>query len=244
MRPWIALPLLMTISQGCFGESDDDRLVRLEAAGLGVEDLVREATAWVRAERDRHRPQARELTAAERARLEPYFEATLLAPGWATGLSIGVMARGEGALSVDDLALVHDRVYIESIEHFCAMGGGQLDADTSAAPGSWTTARRSAGAVVQAIEALRALKRPCTVDLTTDSEYVKNGITTWLENWKKKGWKTSARKPVKNVDLWQALDEERQRHEVRWHWVKGHSGHSENERADQLANRGIDELGR
>jgi ribonuclease HI len=93
-----------------------------------------------------------------------------------------------------------------------------------------------------AIEALRALKRPCSVDLTTDSEYVRNGITSWLDNWKKKGWKTSARKPVKNADLWQALDEENQRHEVRWHWVRGHSGHPENERADELANRGIDEL--
>ena len=93
-----------------------------------------------------------------------------------------------------------------------------------------------------AIESLKALTRPCTVVLTTDSVYVKNGITTWLESWKKKGWKTAARKPVKNVDLWQALDEENQRHQVSWHWVKGHSGHAENERADQLANRGIDEL--
>ena len=93
-----------------------------------------------------------------------------------------------------------------------------------------------------AIEALKALSRPCTVDLTTDSVYVRNGITTWLEGWKKKGWKTAARKPVKNVDLWRALDEENQRHQVRWHWVKGHSGHAENERADELANRGIDEL--
>ena len=95
-----------------------------------------------------------------------------------------------------------------------------------------------------AIEALKALDRPCKVELTTDSVYVKNGITTWLEGWKKKGWKTAARKPVKNVDLWQALDEENQRHEVEWYWVKGHSGHAENERADQLANRGIDELRR
>jgi len=94
-----------------------------------------------------------------------------------------------------------------------------------------------------AIEALRALKRPCTVDLTTDSEYVRNGITTWLDNWKKKGWKTAARKPVKNADLWRELDAESQRHTVRWHWVRGHTGHPENERADQLANRGIDELG-
>ena len=93
-----------------------------------------------------------------------------------------------------------------------------------------------------AIEGLKALTRPCQVDLTTDSEYVRNGITRWLEGWKKKGWKTSARKPVKNADLWLALDEENQRHEVSWHWVKGHSGHEENERADQLANRGIDEL--
>ena len=93
-----------------------------------------------------------------------------------------------------------------------------------------------------AIEALKALTRSCSVDLTTDSVYVRSGITTWLEGWKKKGWKTAARKPVKNVDLWRALDEENQRHQVRWHWVKGHSGHAENERADELANRGIDEL--
>lgn len=93
-----------------------------------------------------------------------------------------------------------------------------------------------------AIEALKALKEPCQVVLTTDSVYVKNGITSWLEGWKQKGWKTAGRKPVKNVDLWQALDEQNQRHEVQWHWVKGHSGHRENEIADQLANRGIDEL--
>jgi ribonuclease HI len=93
-----------------------------------------------------------------------------------------------------------------------------------------------------AIEALKKLSEPCTVNLTTDSVYVKSGITSWLEGWKKKGWKTAARKPVKNIDLWQALDEQNQRHEVSWHWVKGHSGHVENERADQLANRGIDEL--
>lgn len=97
--------------------------------------------------------------------------------------------------------------------------------------------------LLAAIEALKALTQACKVDLTTDSVYVKNGITTWLGEWKKRGWKTAARKPVKNVDLWQALDEQNQRHEVRWHWVKGHSGHAENERADQLANRGIDALG-
>ncbi len=96
--------------------------------------------------------------------------------------------------------------------------------------------------LLAAIEALKALNKPCSVDLTTDSVYVKNGITTWLDGWKQKGWKTAARQPVKNVDLWQALDEQNQRHHVRWHWVKGHSGHAGNERADQLANRGIDAL--
>ncbi len=93
-----------------------------------------------------------------------------------------------------------------------------------------------------AIESLAALKQPCKVILTTDSEYVRQGITSWLANWKKRGWKTSAKKPVKNVDLWQKLDEQAARHDVEWHWVKGHSGHPENELADALANRGIDEL--
>ncbi|MEH6469530.1 MAG: ribonuclease HI [Porticoccus sp.] len=93
-----------------------------------------------------------------------------------------------------------------------------------------------------AIEALAELKQPCIVILTTDSEYVRQGITSWLENWKKRGWKTASKKPVKNVDLWQRLEDEAARHQVEWHWVKGHSGHRENEIADQLANRGIDEL--
>ena len=93
-----------------------------------------------------------------------------------------------------------------------------------------------------AIEALRALKEPCQVTLTTDSVYVKNGITSWLPGWKAKNWRTAAKKPVKNEDLWRALDEQNQRHEVRWERVKGHTGHRENEIADQLANRGIDEL--
>ncbi|GAB3314413.1 ribonuclease H family protein [Haliea atlantica] len=93
-----------------------------------------------------------------------------------------------------------------------------------------------------AIEALAALKEPCRVQLTTDSVYVRDGITQWLPNWKRRGWKTAARQPVKNDDLWRALDEQNQRHEVHWHWVKGHSGHPENELADQLANRGIDQL--
>lgn len=94
-----------------------------------------------------------------------------------------------------------------------------------------------------AIEGLRALRQPCQVTLTTDSQYVRKGITQWLATWKRNGWKTSARKPVKNDDLWRALDEEVARHQVSWHWVRGHSGHRENEIADELANLGIDELG-
>lgn len=93
-----------------------------------------------------------------------------------------------------------------------------------------------------AIAALTALQRPCRVAVTTDSEYVKKGITEWVHNWKRRGWKTADRKPVKNADLWLLLDEQAARHEVTWHWVRGHTGHPENELADQLANRGIDEL--
>lgn len=93
-----------------------------------------------------------------------------------------------------------------------------------------------------AIEALATLKQPSKVALTTDSQYVRQGITSWLANWKKRGWKTASKKPVKNVDLWQRLEDEAARHQVEWLWVKGHSGHRENEIADQLANRGIDEL--
>jgi ribonuclease HI len=93
-----------------------------------------------------------------------------------------------------------------------------------------------------AIEALAALKQPCDVVLTTDSQYVRQGITLWLNGWKKKGWMTAARQPVKNVDLWQALDAEASRHRVEWRWVKGHSGHRENDIADGLANRGIDAM--
>jgi ribonuclease HI len=92
------------------------------------------------------------------------------------------------------------------------------------------------------IHALEAIKRGCSVDVFTDSEYVRNGITQWIANWKRRGWKTADRKPVKNVDLWQALEAAAARHEVRWHWVKGHAGHPENERADALANRGVASL--
>lgn len=96
--------------------------------------------------------------------------------------------------------------------------------------------------LLAAIEALSALKQPCHVRLTTDSTYVKDGITKWLENWKRNGWKTAAKKPVKNQDLWIRLDEQSSRHRIEWCWVKGHSGHPENERADTLANRGLDRL--
>lgn len=90
------------------------------------------------------------------------------------------------------------------------------------------------------IEGLKALKRPCEVSITTDSQYVKNGINEWMTNWLKNGWKTASKKPVKNVDLWQALNSELARQaSVSWHWVRGHNGHPENELADQLANQGI-----
>ncbi|MBC8382057.1 MAG: ribonuclease HI [Pseudomonadales bacterium] len=92
------------------------------------------------------------------------------------------------------------------------------------------------------IQALSALKRPCDVILTSDSTYVLKGIQEWMPSWKKRGWKTAAKKPVKNVDLWKLLDDAIQGHTIDWRWVKGHSGHAENEIADQLANRGIDEL--
>lgn len=94
--------------------------------------------------------------------------------------------------------------------------------------------------LMAAIEGLRALKEPCEVLLTTDSTYVKDGITRWLTNWKKNGWKTAAKKAVKNQDLWEQLDQQTSRHDVQWQWVKGHSGHTENERADALANQGMD----
>lgn len=96
--------------------------------------------------------------------------------------------------------------------------------------------------LMAAIKALEALKQGCSIELHTDSTYVLKGITEWLEGWKAKGWKTASKKPVKNVDLWQRLDEEIQRHKIEWKWVKGHSGDLGNDTADALANRGIDEL--
>jgi len=105
--------------------------------------------------------------------------------------------------------------------------GGELDT---------TNNRMELMAVIQALE---ALKRPCEVRITTDSRYVKQGVTSWMPRWKRNGWRTAERKPVKNRDLWERLDEATSRHELQWHWVRGHTGHPENERADRLANRGI-----
>ncbi|WP_415887937.1 ribonuclease HI [Neptuniibacter sp. QD37_6] len=96
--------------------------------------------------------------------------------------------------------------------------------------------------LMAAIKALETLNRPCEVILTTDSQYVRQGITEWIDGWKKRGWKNSQKKPVKNADLWQRLDKATEAHTIDWRWVKGHSGHPENELADQLANRGVEEL--
>lgn len=96
--------------------------------------------------------------------------------------------------------------------------------------------------LVAVIRALESLPRRCRVQLYTDSQYVQKGITQWIHNWKRRGWRTADKKPVKNIDLWQQLDALASNHDVSWHWVKGHAGHDGNERADALANRGIDEL--
>jgi ribonuclease HI len=126
-------------------------------------------------------------------------------------------------------------------------------------PGGWGVVLRSGGVVKElsggepattnnrmelkgAIEALAALKKPCRVDLYTDSQYVRKGITEWLPAWRARGWRTADKKAVKNQDLWEALSVLNERHDVSWHWVKGHAGHPENERADELANLGIDAM--
>jgi len=111
-------------------------------------------------------------------------------------------------------------------EHERELFGGERDT---------TNNRMELTAVIKALE---SLKRACRIELYTDSQYVRNGITVWMRDWKRRGWKTADRKPVKNQDLWQRLDELAAGHEVHWHWVKGHAGHPENERADELANRG------
>ncbi|WP_205859072.1 ribonuclease HI [Pleionea sediminis] len=115
-------------------------------------------------------------------------------------------------------------------KHEKELFGGELD----------TTNNRME--LMAAIEGLKALNRRCRVDLTTDSQYVRKGITEWMDGWKKRGWKNSAKKPVKNADLWKMLDEVVKQHDVHWHWVKGHSGHPENELADELANRGVESV--
>ncbi|MDQ0303915.1 MULTISPECIES: ribonuclease HI [Ancylobacter] len=123
-------------------------------------------------------------------------------------------------------------------------------------PGGWGAILRYAGSekelsggespttnnrmeLMAAISALEALKRPCTVDLHTDSEYMRNGITKWIAGWKRNGWRTADKKPVKNVDLWERLEAAIARHDIRWHWVKGHAGDEMNERADELARAGM-----
>jgi ribonuclease HI len=141
-------------------------------------------------------------------------------------------------------------------------GGGFVDVYTDGAckgnpgPGGWGALLRFDGKerelfggerettnnrmeLLAVIEALAALKRPCRVRLHTDSRYVQQGITAWIENWKRRGWRTADGKPVKNVDLWRRLDELAANHEVHWIWVKGHAGHDGNERADALANKGV-----
>jgi len=110
------------------------------------------------------------------------------------------------------------------------LNGGELD----------TTNNRME--LMAAIESLKALTKPCHVNIYTDSTYVRDGITQWIHNWKKRGWRTANKKPVKNADLWQALEDVTNGHDITWHWVKGHSGHPENERADALARAGIDTL--
>jgi ribonuclease HI len=102
-----------------------------------------------------------------------------------------------------------------------------------------TNNRMELTAVIRAIE---ALKRPCTIRVYTDSQYVQKGISEWISAWKRRGWRTADKKPVKNVDLWQRLDALVSTHDIEWHWVRGHAGHDGNERADALANRGIDEM--
>jgi ribonuclease HI len=113
---------------------------------------------------------------------------------------------------------------------------GRTEKELWGGEGQTTNNRMELTAVIRALE---ALKRPSQVDVYTDSQYVMKGISEWIHSWKRKGWKTADKKDVKNVDLWKQLDALRQGHRVKWHWVKGHDGHPENERADRLANKGI-----
>ncbi len=121
-------------------------------------------------------------------------------------------------------------VLLRYSDHEKTISGGELN----------TTNNRME--LMAAIKALAAIKEACMIELYTDSQYVQKGITEWLPGWKKRHWKKSDNKPVKNVDLWQALDSQTQRHQVSWHWVKGHNGHIENELVDALANKAIDDF--
>ena len=112
---------------------------------------------------------------------------------------------------------------------------GEAEKELSGGAADTTNNRMELQAVIKGLD---ALTRPSTVEVYTDSQYVQKGITEWIHGWKKRGWKTAAKKPVKNADLWQALDTAQARHQVSWHWVKGHAGHAENERADELARHG------
>lgn len=118
-------------------------------------------------------------------------------------------------------------------------GAERIERELCGGEAATTNNRMELTAVIRALE---ALKRPTRVKVYTDSQYVMKGISEWIESWKKRGWRTADKKPVKNVDLWKQLEEQAGRHEVEWHWVKGHAGHPENERADRLANRGIAEI--
>ena len=118
---------------------------------------------------------------------------------------------------------------------------GGVERELSGADPATTNNRMELTAVIRGLE---ALKLPCRVAVTTDSEYVRKGITEWIERWRRNGWRTADRKPVKNEDLWRRLDELNALHTVEWHWVKGHAGHAENERADRLATGAIDRLAR
>lgn len=120
--------------------------------------------------------------------------------------------------------------WLRAGEHEKEMCGGEHDT---------TNNRMELTATIKALETLNV---PCTVDIYTDSVYVRDGVTKWMSNWKRNNWRTASKQPVKNKDLWQALDEAMGQHEVDWHWVKGHSGNQGNERADQLANQGIEQL--
>ena len=120
--------------------------------------------------------------------------------------------------------------WLRAGEHEKEMCGGEHDT---------TNNRMELTATIKALETLNV---PCTVDIYTDSVYVRDGVTKWMSNWKRNNWRTASKQPVKNKDLWQALDEAIGQHDVNWHWVKGHSGNQGNERADQLANQGIEQL--